>query len=475
MRINMAAHMFQYLWRVPWRFNQLSTRMLLSETQVKLSWNVQKLFCTNTSPTSTADKPHCNIGTIGHVDHGKTTLTAAITKVLASKSGSRTRFIKYDEIDRAPQEKLRGITINSTHVEYETDNRHYAHTDCPGHLDYVKNMITGASQMDGAILVVAATDGTMPQTREHLLLARQIGIKNVVVYINKTDMVDTELVELVELEIRELLTEYGYNGDTTPVIAGSALKALHGGDPSIGEDSIHSLLKSIDQHVQIPDRDTSGPFYMPIEGAISVRGRGTVVIGTVQQGVIKRGDSADILGFGNALKTAASDIQVFNKSVPQCTAGENVGILLRGVKSEFVQRGMFFCHPDLFEQRDTFETQLYVLTKNEGGRSKPLTDKYIQMLFCNMWNISAMVKLPEGRDMVMGGDTVTATVLLRKPMVFSVGHRYTIRENKLTALTGVITKVLPSLDIKIPGFNFERPRSHRIEGNAWLTRKRRLG
>lgn len=326
-------------------------------------------------------KKHCNVGTIGHVDHGKTTLTAAITKVLADADAEKTKFIKYEDIDRTPEEKKRGITINSTHVEYETVNRHYAHTDCPGHIDYVKNMITGTSQMDGAILVIAATDGTMPQTREHLLLARQIGVQNIVVYINKADLVDREMLELVELEARELLDEYGFDGINSAVVSGSALLAMKGEQDEIGKNSILKLLEALDQTVPTPTRDFSGPFLMPVETAVSVPGRGTVAIGTIIQGVLKKGQDIDLLGFGNFLKTAASDIQVFRKSVPKCVAGDNVGTLLRGIKADFVLRGMYLAEPGSVQQYDTFEAQVYVLTKGEGGRSKPILDKYIQVIF----------------------------------------------------------------------------------------------
>lgn len=324
-------------------------------------------------------KPHCNVGTIGHVDHGKTTLTAAITKVLSDVSKEGNKFVKYEDIDRAPEEKARGITINSTHVQYETKNRHYAHTDCPGHIDYVKNMITGTSQMDGAILVIAATDGTMPQTREHLLLAKQIGVEQIVVYINKADIVDNEMLELVEIEARELLEEYGFDSQNTAIVAGSALMALNGDKPDIGKESILKLMEAIDSTIPTPKRDLSGPFYMPVESSVSVPGRGTVAVGTVAQGILEKGQEVELLGHGNSIKTAASDIHIFRKSVPQCAAGDNIGVLLRGVKSELVQRGMFLSEPGYMKQFDTFEAQVYVLTKAEGGRSKPVMDQYIQV------------------------------------------------------------------------------------------------
>ena len=313
------------------------------------------------------------------MDHGKTTLTAAITKVLSDVSKEGNKFVKYEDIDRAPEEKARGITINSTHVQYETKSRHYAHTDCPGHIDYVKNMITGTSQMDGAILVIAATDGTMPQTREHLLLAKQIGVEQIVVYINKADIVDNEMLELVEIEARELLEEYGFDSQNTAIVAGSALMALNGDKPDIGKESILKLMEAIDSTIPTPKRDLSGPFYMPVESSVSVPGRGTVAVGTVAQGVLEKGQEVELLGHGNSIKTAASDIHIFRKSVPQCAAGDNIGVLLRGVKSELVQRGMFLSEPGYMKQFDTFEAQVYVLTKAEGGRSKPVMDQYIQV------------------------------------------------------------------------------------------------
>ncbi|KAL8578000.1 hypothetical protein ACOMHN_048776 [Nucella lapillus] len=427
----------------------------------------------STTPEASSQKPHCNVGTIGHVDHGKTTLTAAITKVLSELDADGNKYIQYDDIDRAPEEKARGITINSTHVQYETGKRHYAHTDCPGHIDYVKNMITGTSQMDGAILVIAATDGTMPQTREHLLLAKQIGVERIVVFINKADIVDHEMLELVEIEARELLDEYGFDGTNSAVIAGSALMALKGENPDIGKESILKLMNAVDSTIPTPQRDVSGPFYMPVESSVSIPGRGTVAVGTVVQGSLKKSQEIELLGFGNSIKTAASDIHIFRKSVPKCTAGDNVGVLLRGVKSELVQRGMFLSQPDSMKQFDTFEAQVYVLSKAEGGRSKPVMDQYIQMMYSNTWNISACLKLAGEGSMLMPGDTATVRVLLRKPMVIKEGHRFTIRENSLTTVTGLMTKMLPPTDLQLPGFNYERPRTHRIEGNAWLTMKNR--
>ncbi|KAJ8303909.1 hypothetical protein KUTeg_017492 [Tegillarca granosa] len=368
----MAASILRKIYRLP-----LVDGKLLLHGKIDNWSKIRRLISTS---RCLLDKEHCNVGTIGHVDHGKTTLTAAITKVLANEG--KANYIKYDDIDRAPEEKKRGITINQCHVQYETDKRHYAHTDCPGHIDYIKNMIIGTSQMDGAILVVAATDGTMPQTREHLLLAKQIGIKNIIIYINKADVVDNEMLELVELEIRELLTEFGFDGESAPVICGSALNALNDENEEIGKQSILKLLDAIDKHVTVPERDLSGPFYLPIESSVTVPGRGTVGIGTVVQGEIKKGSALELLGFGNTIKTVASDIHVFQKSVPSCKAGENVGILLRGVKRELVSRGMFLCEPKSQNQYNAFKAQIYVLRKDEGGRSKPIKDGYQQLIYC---------------------------------------------------------------------------------------------
>ncbi|KAK3588314.1 hypothetical protein CHS0354_000317 [Potamilus streckersoni] len=416
-------------------------------------------------------KPHLNIGTIGHVDHGKTTLTAAITKVLFDEGLSK--FVKFDEIDRAPEEKRRGITINATHVEYETKNRHYAHTDCPGHIDFIKNMITGASQIDGAILVVAATDGIMPQTREHLLLVKQIGVKNVIVFINKADAVDSEMVELVELETRDLLNELGYNGEEVPFIAGSALHALNGVDSEFGKKAVMKLINIIDIEVKIPERNLQGPFYMPVEAAVGISGRGTVVIGTLKQGVMIKGEEAVLIGHGSMIKTALSDLQVFKKSVQKCVAGDNLGALLRGVKKELVERGMFLCKPEAFKQYDSFEAQVYILSKAEGGRSKPIIDGYIQMMYSNTWSMGCCVKLFADTKMLMPGDTAKINLLLRMPMVLEEGMKFTIRENQITTITGIITKPLPSLKLEIMGFNAIPKKAVKIEGNATSVRNRR--
>lgn len=417
------------------------------------------------------EKEHCNIGTIGHVDHGKTTLTAAITKVLAREG--KANFMKYDDIDRAPEEKKRGITINQCHVQYETDTRHYAHTDCPGHIDYIKNMITGTSQMDGAILVVAATDGTMPQTREHLLLAKQIGVKKIVIYINKADVVDNEMLELVEIEIRELLTEFGLDGDNAPVIPGSALNALNDENEEIGKNSILKLLDAVDKYVTIPERDFSGPFYLPVENAVAVPGRGTVAIGTVVRGEVKKGGALELIGFGNTIKTVASDIHVFKSSVPSCQAGENVGILLRGVKRDFVSRGMFLCQPKSANQYSSFKAQIYVLKKDEGGRSNPIKQGYQQVMYCKTWSVGCHLIVPEDVDMIMPGDTASVQVLLQKPMVFTEGTNFTIRENKITTITGLITEPL-DLKLKVKGFNFEHPKSISHETNSRVVKSKKF-
>ncbi|XP_064620655.1 elongation factor Tu, mitochondrial-like [Lineus longissimus] len=420
----------------------------------------------------TSKKPHCNIGTIGHVDHGKTTLTAAITKVLAEQ-GDNNAFVRYDEIDRAPEEKKRGITINAAHVGYETKKRHYAHTDCPGHIDYIKNMITGTSQMDGAILVIAATDGQMPQTREHLLLTKQIGVEKVVVYVNKADVVDEDTLELVEIETRELLEEFGFDGVDCPIICGSALNALQDKNPTLGKESILTLLDSIDKYIPTPVRDEDGPFLVPVDSVFTVPGRGTVAIGTVKRGTVNKGEVVTLLGHGNEIKTSISDLQVFKKSVPTCKAGDNVGVLLRGVRPEAIERGMFVGIPGSFQQCNSFEAQIYVITKQEGGRSKPITDNYIQMMYCNLWNVAACLKLPKANSMVMPGDAASVQFLLRKPMVFDVGQRFTVRENQHTTLTGVVTKILGHNKEIIKGFNFEHAKSMKIETNSRVVQARR--
>lgn len=402
--------------------------------------------CLNYSTSSKKDEQeHCNVGTIGHVDHGKTTLTAAITKVL-SKDGFAD-FISYDMIDKAPEEKARGITINAAHIGYKTEKRHYAHTDCPGHADYVKNMISGASQMDGAILVVAATDGQMPQTREHLLLAKQVGVEKIVIFVNKADQVDNEVLELVEIEIRELLTDFGFDGINSPVIYGSALLALNGDTSEIGEQSIRKLLKAIDDYIPIPQRDLTSPFLLPIDNAFTVPGRGSVVVGTLRRGTIVKNVDAELLGFDQQIKTTVSDIQVFKKSVPQALAGDNIGVLLRGIKISAIQRGMLLCAHGSVSVSNHFEGSMYLLTRGEGGRSKPLTTKYIQQLFSRTWNVPCRIDLPDENGMIMPGDHGAIKLTLLRKMVMTPGQSFTIRENGSTVATGIVTKSLKSLDL----------------------------
>ncbi|XP_055535428.1 elongation factor Tu [Wyeomyia smithii] len=396
------------------------------------------------SSYSGKSEDHCNVGTIGHVDHGKTTLTAAITKVL-SKEG-RANYISYDQIDRAPEEKARGITINAAHIGYSTTKRHYAHTDCPGHADYVKNMISGASQMDGAILVVAATDGQMPQTREHLLLARQVGIDKIVVFINKSDQVDQEVIELVEIELRELLEDFGFDGINSPVVTGSALLALQGDNSELGEPSIQRLLKVIDDYFPTPTRDFKSPFLLPIDNAFTVPGRGTVVIGTLARGTIKKNVEAELLGFDEHIKTTIGGLQVFQKDVNQAKAGDNIGALLRNVKISAVQRGMLLCAAGSEKVSNHFNCTIYLLAKNEGGRSKPLTSKYIQQLFSKTWNVPCRVDLVS-QEMLMPGDHGAIRLTLLRKMVMSCGQTFTIRENGKTVATGIVTEVLDSVDL----------------------------
>ncbi|XP_047481296.1 elongation factor Tu-like [Penaeus chinensis] len=391
------------------------------------------------------ESQNINVGTIGHVDHGKTTLTAAITKVL-HKQGL-AEFTSYNQIDRAPEEKARGITINTAHISYSSITRHYAHTDCPGHADYVKNMISGTSQMDGAILVVAANDGQMPQTREHLLLAKQVGVERIIVYVNKADLVDEDVLELVELEVRELLDDYGFDGANSPFIFGSALLALRGEDNELGEQSIHRLIKALDEYIPTPTRDLTSPFMLPIDNFFSVPGRGSVVIGTLKQGIIKKGDEAELLGFDRQIKTTVSNIQVFKKSVSQALAGENIGALLRGVRLEALHRGMTLCFAGSQAAYNRFEATIYLLSRSEGGRSRPLTSRYIQQLFSRTWNVTCRVDLPDGVEMVMPGDHTKVEVTLQERMVMTGGQSFTIRENNATVATGIVTKVLRSVEI----------------------------
>jgi elongation factor Tu len=386
-------------------------------------------------------KPHCNIGTIGHVDHGKTTLTAAITKVMAEAGGAN--FKGYDEIDNAPEEKERGITISTSHVEYETENRHYAHVDCPGHADYVKNMITGAAQMDGAILVVNAADGPMPQTREHILLARQVGVPAMVVFMNKVDQVDDpELLELVELEIRELLSSYDFPGDDIPIVKGSALTALEGGDAAIGKDAIIELMKQVDAYIPQPDRPKDKPFLMPIEDVFSIPGRGTVVTGRVERGVIKVGEEIEIVGLQETTKTVCTGVEMFRKLLDQGEAGDNIGALLRGTKREEVQRGQVLCAPGSIKPHTKFECEAYILKKDEGGRHTPFFSNYRPQFYFRTTDVTGSVELPSGVEMVMPGDNIKMTVTLIGPIAMDEGLRFAIREGGHTVGAGVVTKIV---------------------------------
>jgi elongation factor Tu len=386
-------------------------------------------------------KPHCNIGTIGHVDHGKTSLTAAITKVLAETG--KAEYKDYASIDAAPEEKARGITINTAHVEYQTDKRHYAHVDCPGHADYVKNMITGAAQMDGAILVVSAADGPMPQTREHILLARQVGVPALVVYLNKCDMVDDpELLDLVELEVRELLTKYEFPGDTIPVIRGSALVALEGGDKALGHDSILKLMDAVDEYIPQPTRPVDQPFLMPIEDVFSISGRGTVVTGRVERGIVKVGDEVEIVGIRDTSKTVVTGVEMFRKLLDQGEAGDNIGALLRGVDREGVERGQVLCKPGSVTPHTVFKAEAYILTKEEGGRHTPFFTNYRPQFYFRTTDVTGVVKLPEGTEMVMPGDNISMEVTLIVPIAMEEKLRFAIREGGRTVGSGVVSQIL---------------------------------
>jgi len=386
-------------------------------------------------------KPHCNIGTIGHVDHGKTTLTAAITKVL-SESGGAT-FMAYDAIDKAPEEKARGITINTAHVEYQTEKRHYAHVDCPGHADYIKNMITGAAQMDGAILVVSAADGPMPQTREHILLARQVGVPALVVWLNKVDMVDDkELLELVELEVRELLSKYEFPGDKIPIVKGSALAALEGRDPEIGAKAILELMQAVDSYIPQPDRPKDKPFLMPIEDVFTISGRGTVVTGRIERGVVKVGEDIEIVGLKPTIKTTCTGVEMFRKLLDQGEAGDNVGVLLRGTKREEVERGQVLAKPGSITPHTQFMCEAYILTKEEGGRHTPFFNNYRPQFYFRTTDVTGSVKLPEGTEMVMPGDNIRMEVELIQPIAMDEGLRFAIREGGKTVGAGVVSKII---------------------------------
>src|SRR5512136_2572911 len=388
-------------------------------------------------------KPHVNVGTIGHIDHGKTTLTAAITKQLSMKG--MASYVPFDQIDKAPEEKERGITIATAHVEYETENRHYAHVDCPGHADYIKNMITGAAQMDGAVLVVSAPDGPMPQTREHILLARQVGVPSMVVYLNKVDMVakeDAELLDLVELELRELLTKYQFPGDTTPIVRGSALKALEGEQSEMGEGSIHKLMEALDTFIPEPKRETDKPFLMPVEDVFTISGRGTVVTGRVERGMIKVGEDVEIVGFKETMKTVVTGVEMFRKLLDEGRAGDNIGALLRGTKREEVERGQVLARPGSITPQAQFIGQVYVVKKEEGGRHTPFFKGYRPQFYFRTTDVTGDVKLPEGMEMVMPGDNVTMEINLITPIACEEGLRFAIREGGKTVGAGVVTKII---------------------------------
>jgi elongation factor Tu len=386
-------------------------------------------------------KPHLNVGTIGHVDHGKTTLTAALTKVLAAKFGGEVR--NYDQIDNAPEERERGITISTTHVEYQSEKRHYAHVDCPGHADYVKNMITGAAQMDGAILVVSAADGPMPQTREHILLARQVGVPYIVVYLNKADMVDDkDLLELVQEEVKDLLTKYGFPGDKTPIVIGSALKALEGDQSELGEPSIVKLSEALDSYIPQPQRAIDGPFLMPIEDVFSISGRGTVVTGRIERGIVKVGDEIEIVGIKPTTKTTVTGVEMFRKLLDQGEAGDNVGVLLRGTKREEVERGQVLAKPGSITPHTKFEAEVYVLTKEEGGRHTPFFQGYRPQFYFRTTDVTGSCELPSGTEMVMPGDNIKMVVTLINPIAMEQGLRFAIREGGRTVGAGVVAKVI---------------------------------
>jgi elongation factor Tu len=386
-------------------------------------------------------KPHCNVGTIGHVDHGKTTLTAAITKVLAEKGN--TQFVAYDQIDKAPEEKARGITISTAHVEYETEKRHYAHVDCPGHADYVKNMITGAAQMDGAILVVSAADGPMPQTREHILLARQVGVPSLVVYMNKVDMVDDpELLDLVELEVRELLSSYDFPGDEIPVVRGSALAAMEGRDEAVGKESVMKLMDAVDSYIPQPERPKDRAFLMPIEDVFSISGRGTVVTGRIERGVVKVGDEVEIVGLRPTTKTVVTGVEMFRKLLDSGEAGDNIGALLRGTKREDVERGQVLAKPGSITPHTKFKAEAYILTKEEGGRHTPFFSNYRPQFYFRTTDVTGQVILPQGTEMVMPGDNVTMEVELIAPIAMDEGLRFAIREGGRTVGAGVVASII---------------------------------
>ncbi|XP_064475089.1 elongation factor Tu-like [Ornithodoros turicata] len=389
------------------------------------------------------EKIHINVGTIGHVDHGKTTLTSAITRALSEEGSSR--FIEYDQIDRAPEERLRGITINATHIEYSTATRHYAHTDCPGHRDFIKNMICGTSQMDGAIVVVAADDGCMPQTREHLLICKQLGVEKIIGFVNKADLGDQDVLDLIQLEIRDLLEDFKFEcTKDAPIIYGSALKAMEGDTSEFGLPSIRKLLAEMDSYFVPPKRDTDGPLMAPLEGALNVKGRGTVLIGTLFRGTLKRGDHVEIVGFDQKIPTVVTEIQMFGKTIPECKAGDHVGLLVRGIKTNIIERGMTLISPNSAATSNRFRAQLYLLAKGEGGRSRPISQKYIMPMFSRTWNIACRVDVASD-SMLMPGDHADVFLTLPKKMLMTVGQSFTIREHNRTVATGLISEVLPSI------------------------------
>lgn len=416
------------------------------------------------------EKPHCNVGTIGHVDHGKTTLTAAITKTLSKKKLAKIK--SYEDIDNAPEERKRGITINSAHVEYSTGLRHYGHTDCPGHADYIKNMITGANQMDGAILVVAATDGPMPQTREHLILAKQIGIEKVVIYLNKVDVADQETVELVEMELRELMTELGFDGDNTPIIQGSALYALEERESDLAGPSIQKLLDAVDSYIPTPVRPLDKPFLIPIEHVHSIPGRGTVVTGRLEQGTIKKGADCEVVGLEKFVKSTITGIEMFHKSLDEAQAGDSLGVLLRGVKRDDVKRGMVCAAPGLVKPYDQFEAQLYILKKEEGGRNKPLLSTMVSIMYCRTLDQVVQIFMKD-RDMMVGGEDASVIFRSRKPLPIQQGLRFTIRDGGITLGTGVITKILPPMTPEEKE-KYMRKRT-KEEREAWRNKLMELG
>ncbi|XP_067928800.1 elongation factor Tu 2-like [Watersipora subatra] len=411
--------------------------------------------------TFVRDKPHLNVGTIGHVDHGKTSLTAAITKVLAE--GKNAQYRKYEEIDNAPEEKARGITINAATVSYSTDNRHYGHVDCPGHADYIKNMITGAAAMEGAILVVAATDGAMPQTKEHMILAKQIGIEKIVVFVNKCDAAEEEVIELVEMEIREMLTHYGFDGEECPVIKGSALAALEDRDEKIGTEAVKELLAAMDSYIPQPERDLDKPFYMPIELTYSIPGRGTVVSGKLERGTVKQGDKCSILGYGVEMDSIVNSVEMFKQSLDKAEAGDNCGALLRGIKRNEIRRGQVLCKPKTCSIHNHVEAQVYILSQAEGGTNKPITNHFQPQMFYQTWNYPAYIELKDGK-MIMPGEDATITLAVKGKMVMEKGGRFTLRSGAKTLGYGVVSNILPDIDMDI--YEAEKKKVKKAEKKA---------